>query len=71
MKISTINIHLYKHFLEVQIAVLALFVNSFTVYLLIFTRYRDRTVFVIKLWSQISHPNCTLFTVPLILNESN
>ncbi len=38
-----INIHLNKHFLEVQISLLALFVNSFTVDLLIFTRYRDRT----------------------------
>ena len=43
----------------------------FTVYLLILARYRDRTVSVSKLWSQISHPNQTLFTVPLILNLSN
>ena len=36
--------------------------------LLIRARYRDRTVFVAKLWSQNSSPNRTLFTVALILN---
>jgi hypothetical protein len=40
-----------------------------TVDILIHARYRDRTVPVTRLWSQISHPNRTLFTVPLILNE--
>jgi hypothetical protein len=34
------------------------------------TTDRDRPVSVTKLCSQISHPNCTLFTVPLILNQS-
>ena len=31
-------------------------------------RYRDRTFSVKKLLCQISHPNRTLYTVPVILN---
>ena len=36
----------------------------------VFTPDRDRPVSVTKLMSQISHPNRTLFTVPLILIKS-
>ena len=38
---------------------------------LIIARYRDRTVSVTKLSSQIYHPYRTLFTVLLILDYSN
>ena len=41
-----------------------------TVNLSFSTPDRDRPVSVTKLWSQISHANRTLFTVPLILNKS-
>jgi hypothetical protein len=47
---------------------LILFFN--TVNLSFSTPDRDRPVSVTKLWSQISHPNRTFFTVPLILNKS-
>ena len=40
-----------------------------TVNLSFSTPDRDRPVSVTKLWSQISHANRTLFTVPLILNK--
>ena len=36
--------------------------------LLILARYRGRTISFTKLWSQISQPNRTLSSVPLILN---
>ena len=39
---------------------------KYTVDLLILARYRDRTVSVTNLWTQISHTNRTLSTVPLI-----
>ena len=41
-----------------------------TVDLLILACNRDRTVSVTKLCNQISHPNRTFSTVPLILNKS-
>ena len=41
-----------------------------TVDLFVLACYRDRTVSVTILWSQISHTNPSLFTVPLILNKS-
>ena len=41
-----------------------------TVNLSFSTPDRDRPVSVTKLWCQISHANRTLFTVPLILNQS-
>ena len=39
-----------------------------TVDVLILDRYRDLTVSVTKLWTHISNPSRTLFTVHLILN---
>jgi hypothetical protein len=42
---------------------------KYTVNLSFSTTDRDRPVSVTKLCSQISHPNRTLFTVPLILNK--
>ena len=47
-----------------------LFLLNPTVNLSFSTPHRDRPVPVTKLWSQISHPYRTLFTVPLILNKS-
>jgi hypothetical protein len=41
-----------------------------TVNLSFSTPDRDRPVSVNKFWSQISHANRILFTVPLILNKS-
>ncbi len=48
----------------------SIFSFFFTVDLLNLARYRDRTVSVTKLWSQIYHPYCTLFTDLLILDYS-
>ena len=45
-------------------------INWCTVNLSFFTTDRDRPVSVTKLWSQISHANHTLFTVPFILNKN-
>ena len=43
----------------------------YSIYLLILVRYRNRIVSVTKLCDQIFHPNRTLTTVPLILNQIN
>ena len=57
-------------FLHLNLLLLKVIKAIITVNLSFSTPDRDRPVSVTKLWSQISHANRTLFTVPLILNKS-